>query len=60
MITKKTCPVGVVKEDKGERFMKIDKVITEYRVFGILLYRKEVVSPRYFAADYWDGFYPNL
>lgn len=60
MITKKIYPIGTVQEKKGEKFMGIEKTIAEYRIFGILLYKKEIVSPRLSGADCWDGFYFNI
>jgi hypothetical protein len=60
MITKKTYPVGTVQEKKGERFMRVEKTIAEYRILGILFYKKEIVSPHLLGVEYWDEYYPNL
>ena len=59
MIKKKTYPVGLVEEKDGILFMRISKMITDYRFWGILFYRKELVSPHVYRAEAWDGFYPN-
>ncbi len=59
MIKKKIYPAGEVQEKNGEMFMEVAKTITECRVFGILLYKKEIINPRLLGAAYWDGFYPN-
>jgi hypothetical protein len=56
MITKKIIPVGNITEEKGIRTMKITRMIAEYRLFGILLYRRELINPSYFQADYYEGF----
>lgn len=48
MITKKTFPVM-----EGKR---VKKTIAEYRIFGILLYRKELVMPTDCEGEYVYGF----
>jgi len=45
MLTKKIYPVGKVKMQNGEEIFVIEKTVAEYRVFGILILRKEIVSP---------------
>ena len=60
MIKKTIYPVGEMQDESGKRIMKVDKTISECRVFGILLYKKEVISPHQMGADYWECFFPNL
>ena len=48
MITKKTFPVMEGK--------KVVKTITEYRLLGILLYRKEFLMPKDYEGEYVYGF----
>ncbi len=56
MITKKIIPIGNIYERDGKKVMKVVKMIAEYRLFGILLYRKELLYPTSFGADYFDDF----
>ena len=58
MITKKITPIGNVwLNGNGKYEMKISSMVTEYRFFGILFYKKELITPYYFLADYYEGFY---
>ena len=60
MITKKIYPVGNIREvaegDKKVNHMNIVKMIAEYRLFGILLYKKELINPSFFKAEYYEDF----
>lgn len=57
MITKKITPIGMVgysDADKGKKEMKVSQMVVEYRFLGILLYKKILVMPRHFGADFCD------
>ena len=57
MIRKKIIPIGNVGlSEDGKKVMKITQMIAEYRILGILLYKKELINPSYFLADYFEGF----
>jgi hypothetical protein len=55
MLRKETKSEGVIGEQYGKPFMRVTKMITEYRLFGILLYRKTLYTPSNLAEG-WDGF----
>lgn len=56
MITKKTYPEFKEKDYNGEKAAVPTKTITEYRIFGILLYKKELLTPAFYGYNYWDEF----
>jgi hypothetical protein len=60
MITKKIIPVGNVEKNKEGLFMNITSMVAEYRIFGILLYKKTLINPSYFRADNYEGFIINF
>ncbi|MHC1780035.1 MAG: hypothetical protein AB9922_07335 [Bacteroidales bacterium] len=51
MLTKKTTPT-ISSDSSG----KITKMIIEYRLFGLLIYRKELFTPFYYGVKEYDGF----
>lgn len=59
MITKKTFPVGNIETRKGEQIYVIKKTVSEYRIFGILILRKEIESPSAYA-QYSTEFFTNF
>ena len=62
MITKKTFPVGEVQIVRGEKVFDIKKMVAEYRIFGILLLRKELITPSGVAGNVVDynGYTPKF
>ncbi len=59
MIKKTITPVGMVgysETDKSKKEMKVSSVIIEYRLLGILFYRKTLYTPLHFGADFHTDF----
>lgn len=56
MITKKTYPELKQKDYRGEKVAVVTKTTTEYRLFGILLYKKVLVTPAMYGYEHWDEF----
>jgi len=65
LITKEIYPVGEIKtvrkvsrfrESKEIKEMEIVSMVAEYRFCGLLIYRKMLLTPYHFEADYFRGF----
>lgn len=59
MITKKTFPIGTIEIRDNQQIYVVKKTVSEYRIFGILILRKEIVSPNAYAR-YHTEFYANF
>jgi|GEM_PF-6146582 len=61
MITVKTYPVMRDRTHESAEQQRNDvelikKMVAEYRLFGILLLRKELITPANFGVKYYDNF----
>lgn len=60
MITKKIYPEYKIDNSRNEPMMLVTKMITEYRLFGILLLKREVFTPNFYGYKYYDCFTANI
>jgi hypothetical protein len=65
MITVKKYPVmedrsSASASQQKEDVVQVKKMVAEYRLFGILLLRKELITPANFGVKYYDNFIPRF
>lgn len=65
MITVKKFPVmeenaGASASQQSKDVVFIKKMVAEYRIFGILLLRKELITPANYGVKYYDNFIINF
>lgn len=53
MVTKKVFSVTEELVEKGELVSRVNRMVIEYRVFGILFYKKTLFLP---DTRYYEGF----